>query len=148
MMGPSSPASNAILVYVTRKLTRVDWFSEDAKGEAAVQRWLSVAAGELTDGPAARLITVFGAKFNSEEVIGRAHTLLGRLEAHLAGPVWLVGERPIIADVALYSYVARAPEGNVGLAAYANLKALLRRIEVLPGFLPFVQTSAGLTTAA
>jgi glutathione S-transferase len=141
--------SNAILVYVARKLGRTDWLPADPQGEAAVQRWLSVAAGELAYGPAAaRLVTVFGASFRPEEVIGRAHILLGRLEAHLAGRDWLVGERPTIADVALYSYVARAPEGNVDLSAYANVNAFLRRIEALPGFLPFVQTPAGLSAAA
>ena len=141
--------SNAILVYVARKLGRTDWLPDDAKGEAAVQRWLSVAAGELAYGPAAaRLVTVFGADFRPDEVIGRAHTLLGRLEAHLTGRDWLVGERPTIADVALYSYVARAPEGNVDLSGYPNVNAFLRRIEALPGFLPFAQTPAGLTAAA
>lgn len=141
--------SNAILVYVARKLGRTEWLPADPQGEAAVQRWLSVAAGELAYGPAAaRLVTVFGAGFRPEEVIGRAHILLGRLEAHLAGRDWLVGARPTIADVALYSYVARAPEGNVDLSAYANVNAFLRRIEALPGFLPFVQTPAGLSAAA
>ncbi|KQP42604.1 glutathione S-transferase [Methylobacterium sp. Leaf104] len=141
--------SNAILVYVARKLGRTDWLPEDAAGEAAVQRWLSVAAGELAYGPAAaRLVTVFGAKFNPEEVIGRAHTLLGRVEAHLTGRDWLVGERPTIADIALYSYLARAPEGNVDLSGYPTVNAYLRRIEALPGFVPFVQTPAGLNAAA
>jgi glutathione S-transferase len=141
--------SNAILVYVARKLGRTDWLPEDPRAAAAVQRWLSVAAGEVAYGPAAaRLVTVFGAAFNPEEVIGRAHTLLRRLEAHLAGRDWLVGERPTIADVALYSYVARAPEGNVDLSGYPNVGAYLRRIEALPGFLPFARTPAGLTATA
>ena len=141
--------SNAILVYVAKRLGRSDWLPEDPRAAAAVQRWLSVAAGELAYGPAAaRLITVFGAKFSPEEVIGRAHTLLGRLEAHLTGRDWLVGERPTIADVALYSYLARAPEGNVDLSGYPTVNAYLRRIEALPGFIPFVQTPAGLTAAA
>ncbi|QIJ73218.1 glutathione S-transferase [Methylobacterium sp. NI91] len=141
--------SNAILVYVARKLGRADWLPEDAEGEAAVQRWLSVAAGELAYGPAAaRLVTVFGANFRPEEVIGRAHTLLGRLEAHLTGREWLVSEGPTVADVALYSYLARAPEGDVDLSSYVNVNAFLRRIEALPGFVPFVQTAAGLTAAA
>jgi glutathione S-transferase len=91
---------------------------------------------------------VFGAKFNPEEVIGRAHTLLSRLEAHLTGRDWLVGERRTIADVALYSYLARAPEGNVDLSGYAKVNAYLRRIEALPGFVPFAQTPAGPTAAA
>lgn len=137
--------SNAILVYLAKKAGRSDWLPEDAKGAALVQRWLSVAAGEVAYGPAAaRLITVFGAKFSADEVIGRAHTLLGRLEARLSEHAWLAGDQPTIADVAIYSYVARAPEGNVDLSAYPNVNAFLRRIETLPGFVPFVQTRAGL----
>lgn len=141
--------SNSILVYLAKKAGRADWLPEDPQGAAAVQRWLSVAAGELAYGPAAaRLITVFGAKFNAEEVIARAHVLLGRLEAHLAGSDWLAADRPTIADVAIYSYVARAPEGNVDLSAYPAVLAFLGRVEALPGFVPFVKTPAGLTAAA
>ncbi|WP_423605639.1 glutathione S-transferase family protein [Sphingomonas sp. MS122] len=137
--------SNAILVYLAKKAGRTDWLPEDPRGAAAVQRWLSVAAGEVAYGPAAaRLITVFGAKFNADEVIGRAHTLLGRLEARLEDADWLVGSQPTIADVAIYSYVARAPEGNVDLSSYPNVNAFLRRVEALPGFVPFVQTPVGL----
>ncbi|WP_275785865.1 glutathione S-transferase family protein [Pararhizobium gei] len=137
--------SNAILVYLAKKAARTDWLPEDAQGSAAVQRWLSVAAGEVAYGPAAaRLITVFGAKFNAEEVIGRAHGLLKKLECQLADHDWLVGDRPTIADVAIYSYVARAPEGNVDLSAYPAVNAFLHRIEALPGFVPFVQTRVGL----
>jgi len=140
--------SNAILVYVAKKTGRADWLPEDPKGAAAVQRWLSVAAGEIAYGPAAaRLITVFGAKFNPEEVIGRAHTVLGRIESQLAGRDWLVGEGPTVADVAIYSYVARAPEGNVDLSNYTAVNTLLRRVEALPGFVDFVKTPVGLAAA-
>ncbi|UFX46656.1 glutathione S-transferase [Bradyrhizobium sp. 41S5] len=141
--------SNAILVYLATKLGRTDWLPQDAKGAAMVQRWLSVAAGDLAFGPAAaRLITVFGAKFNPDDVIARAHVLLKRLEAHLADRDWLVGAQPTIADVALYSYLSSAPEGNVDLSAYPRVNAFLRRIEALPGFVPFAKTAAGLAAAA
>ena len=140
--------SNAILVYLAKKAGRTDWLPEDPKSAAAIQCWLSVAAGEIAYGPAAaRLITVFGAKFNSEEVIGRAHAILDKVEGQLFGREWLVGERPTIADVAIYSYVARAPEGNVDLAAYPAVNGLLRRIEALPGFVDFVKTPVGLAAA-
>lgn len=131
--------SNAILVYLAKKLGRSDWLPDDPKGAAAVQRWLSVAAGELAQGPAtARRIALLGLKGSPEEAIERAHRLLALLEAHLAGGDWLVGERPTIADVALYSYVARAPEGNIDLASYPRVNAFLGRIEALPGFTPFL----------
>ncbi|PWC32901.1 glutathione S-transferase [Azospirillum sp. TSO35-2] len=141
--------SNAILVYLAMKLGRTDWLPEDPRGAAAVQRWLSVAAGEVAYGPAAaRLITLFGSRHNPEEVIGRAHTLLKTLEFHLADSAWLAADRPTIADVALYSYIARAPEGNVDLSAYPAVRAFLRRIEALPGFTPFVEMPVGLSAAA
>lgn len=137
--------SNAILVYLAKKAGRSDWLPEDPSGAAAVQRWLSVAAGEVAYGPAAaRLITVFGVKFDADEVIGRAHILLARLESHLSAQDWLVGDHPTIADVAIYSYVAQAPEGNVDLSGYPSVNAFLGRIEQLPGFVSFVKTPVGL----
>jgi glutathione S-transferase len=137
--------SNAILVYLAKKFRRTDWLPEDPSNAAAIQRWLSVAAGEVAYGPAAaRLISVFGAKLNAEEVIGRAHRLLKLLDSHLTPREWLVGDSPTIADVALYSYVARAPEGNVDLKDYPHVNAFLRRIEKLSGFTPFIETPAGL----
>ena len=110
--------SNAILVYLATKYDDARaWLPQDPVGAAAVQRWLSVAAGLIAFGPAAaRLITVFGAKFNADEVIKRAHGLLGVMNAELAKAPFLVGSKPTIADVAAYSYIARAPEGNVSLS--------------------------------
>ena len=142
------PDSNAILVYLAKKTGRTDWLPEDPAGAAAVQRWLSVAAGQIAFGPAAaRLVTVFGAKFDAEEVISRAHAILKILDGELQDRDWLAAPRPTLADIALYSYVARAPEGNVDLAPYAHVLAWLERIETLPGFVPFQATPVGLSAA-
>src|SRR6185503_7118897 len=74
--------SNAILVYLAKKHRRADWLPEAPDGAAAVQRWLSVAAGQIAFGPAAaRLVTLFGAKFNAEEVIARAQAVLAVIDA-------------------------------------------------------------------
>lgn len=139
------PDSNAIMIYAAKKFGRTDWLPEDPAAAAAVQRWLSVAAGQIAFGPAAaRLVTIFNAGFNPEEVIGRAHAVLKVIEAELVGRQWIAADRPTIADVALYSYIARAPEGNVDLSAYANVRAWLGRIEALPGFVAFGVTPVGL----
>jgi glutathione S-transferase len=141
--------SNSILVYLTRKLGKTDWLPQTPAGEAAVQRWLSVAAGEIAYGPAAaRLITVFGSKFDADEVIARAHRILTLVDATLADREFIAQDNPTIADVALYGYIARAPEGNVDLSAYPNVGAWLRRIESLPGFVEFRKTPVGLTADA
>ena len=137
--------SNAILVYIARKFGKTDWLPQTPALEAAVQRWLSVAAGEIAFGPAAaRLITVFGAKYNAEELIARAHRILKLIDEELAGREYIAQAHPTIADVALYSYIARAPEGNVDLSFYPNVNAWLRRIEALPGFVEFQKTPVGL----
>lgn len=141
--------SNAILVYLAKKFDKTDWLPKDSYGAAAVQRWLSVAAGQIAFGPAAaRLITVFGAKFNADEVIGRAHAILTLINDELSARAWIAIPQATIADVALYSYIARAPEGNVDLTPYPNVIAWLERIESLPGFVPFAITPVGLANAA
>lgn len=141
--------SNAILVYLSKKLGKTDWLPEEPEAAAAIQRWLSVAAGEIAYGPAAaRLITVFGAQYKPEEVISRAHSVLKLIDAELAAKDFIAKSNPTIADVALYSYIARAPEGNVDLSDYPNVNAWLRRIEALPGFVEFQKTPVGLTADA
>ena len=90
------------------------------------------------------MITVFGAAFNPDEVVGRAHALYGIIEKELASKNWLAAHHATIADIAIYSYTARAPEGNVDLAAYPNVLSWLERIESLPGFVDFVKTPVGL----
>ena len=138
--------SIAILVYVARKIGPSPWLPVAPVEEARVQRWLSVAAGKIAYGVcAARLITVFGARFDADEVIARAHATLAVMETTLQTHRWIAGsEAPTIAGVALYSYVARAPEGNVDLSGYPHVLAWLRQIEALPGFIPFARTPAGL----
>ncbi len=137
--------SNAILMYLAAKYDDGTWCPKDPEGLAEVQRWLSVAAGQIAFGPAAaRLITVFGAPFNAEETIARAAGILGVIDGVLAERPYLAGESPSLADIAGYSYIAHAPEGNVTLAPYRNLRAWLARIEELPGFVPMAATKAGL----
>ena len=143
--GTIVPDSNAILVYLAKKFGRTDWLPEEALPAAQVQRWLSVAAGEIARGPcAARLVTVFKAAFRPEEVIAGAHAVLKLVEAELGGRDFIATGRPTIADVALYTYIAHAPEGNVDLSPYPAVRAWLARVEALPGFVGMQRTAIGL----
>ncbi|WP_025806904.1 glutathione S-transferase family protein [Pseudomonas chlororaphis] len=140
--------SNAILVYLAQKYGQGRWLPSDAVSAARVQRWLSVAAGPIAFGPAvARLITVFGAQRNAEEAIDRSHALLKVVEQELTASPYLAGSEPTIADIAGYSYIAHAPEGNVSLADYPQVRAWLARIEALPGFVGMPRTAVGLQSA-
>ncbi|WP_159813289.1 glutathione S-transferase family protein [Pseudomonas sp. 18058] len=140
--------SNAILVYLAQKYGNGRWLPADPVGAAHVQRWLSAAAGPIAFGPAAaRLVTVFGAQLNADEAITRAHNLLKVMDIELGKTPYLAGEEPTIADVSAYSYIAHAPEGNVSLDEYGNVRAWLARVEALPGFVGMPRTVAGLQTA-
>lgn len=129
--------SNAILVYLASKYADARWLPRDPLLAARVQRFLSISANEVLRGPAtARLIHVFKAALD----INLAHTISKRilpvLDSDLNGHAFLVGDTPTIADVAIYTYVAHAPEGGVSLADYPNIRAWIQRIETLPGFVP------------
>jgi len=137
--------SNAILVYLARRYANESWYPTTPVEVARVQRWLSVAAGEINDGPAnARLVTVLGADLDHERAKTIAHGLLETLERYLDGRSWLAASTPTIADIAGYSYIAHAPEGEVSLEPYANVLGWLQRIETLPGFVPMQARRVGL----
>ncbi|MPZ59182.1 MAG: glutathione S-transferase [Rhizobiales bacterium] len=134
--------SNAILVYLAQRYDASRrWYRAEPAAAAGIQRWLSVAAGQLASGPAAaRLVTVFKAPLDHDRAKSIAGQLFGILDRHLASRPFLSGEQPTIADIALYSYTAHAPEGGVALAPYPNVTAWLNRIEALPGFVPMQRT--------
>lgn len=137
--------SNAILVYLANTYGKGQWLPSDPVGQARVQRWLSAAAGQLHAGPAAaRLATVFGAEVDTVSAISRSHALLQLVELQLSQCRFLASEQPSIADVAFYTYVAHAPEGNVSLADYPHVRAWLASIEALPGFVGMPRTAVGL----
>ena len=93
---------------------------------------------------AARLATVFGAEVDTVSAINRAHALLSVMEQQLNQSRFLASEQPSIADIAFYTYVAHAPEGNVSLADYTKVRAWLASIEALPGFVGMPRTAVGL----
>ncbi|WP_053239158.1 glutathione S-transferase family protein [Sandaracinus amylolyticus] len=132
------PDSSAILVYLAKRYdTSGRWLPSDARDAAQVQRWLSVAAGQLVQGPAvARLVKVFRVPRDADQATSVANQLFGVLEAHLASRRFFVGDGPTIADIALYSYTRHAPEGGISLEPYPSVRAWLERIEALPGFVP------------
>jgi glutathione S-transferase len=137
--------SNAILVYLATKYADPSWLPRNSETAAAVQRWLSIAAGQIASGPAAaRLVTVFNANLDAERAKTIAHNLFEVMNTHLETRTFLVSDNPTIADVAGYSYIAHAPEGGVSLQSYPQIRAWLTRIEQLPGFVPMVSTAVGL----
>jgi glutathione S-transferase len=136
--------SNAILVYLAERYDPAErYWPRDPARRAEVQRWLSVAAGQLSAGPgAARLARIFKAPVDHALAVRKAHDLFALLDKELSARPFLVGETPTLADVALYTYTAHAPEGDVSLEAYPAIRNWLSRIEALPGFVPMARSTA------
>lgn len=140
--------SNAILVYLAKRYGAASWLPDDPTGAAAVQRWLSLAAGPIAYGPAtARLVTLFGAPLDHAAAQRIAVKLFDVIDAEFGGKRFAAGEHPTIADIAAYAYIAHAPEGGISLDPYPHLRAWLARIEALPGFVPMPSSPVGLFAA-
>lgn len=138
--------SNAILVYLASQYDyEHTWLPIEPAEAAKVQRFLSVAAGNISSGPgAARLVNLFGAKLNHAQAIASAHQTLDVLNKHLQNREWLAADHPTIADLANYTYIVLAPEGDISLQNYRHVRAWLRRVESLPGFVHMQKSDVGL----
>jgi glutathione S-transferase len=131
--------AQAILVYLARQYGDDQWLPLDHLSLARVIRWLSTAAGEVRQGPEnARLYHLFGTgtNINIERATQKANFILTQLDQHLHTHSWLEFERPTIADVSVFPYVALARDGKIDLDAYPNVLDWIDRIKHLPGYIP------------
>jgi glutathione S-transferase len=141
--------SNAILVYLASRYdASASWFPTDPVGAARVQRWLSVAAGELASGPALARVCVLFNRPRESAPLALATRLFELMEKQLGAQDFLAAATPTIADVALYSYTAHAPEGGISLEPYPKVRAWLNRIEALPGFVGMIRSAVPATVVA
>lgn len=124
--------SNAILCWLAKG---TPWLPEDRLAFAQVMQWLffeqyshepNIATVRywLTHGIE---ITALRAQLiEMKRPLG--HAALGVMEGHLATRRFFVGDRPTIADIALYAYTHVAEEGGFSLAAYPDVRAWLARV--------------------
>lgn len=134
--------SNAILVYLASTYDGDNtWLPKEPLAAANVQQWLSVAAGPIFNGPCvARLVKLFNAPYDHTKAIESAQATLAIMDTYLKERTFLCGDVPTLADIACYSYIAHAPEGDVDLTPYAALQNWIARIENLPRFVPMLRT--------
>ncbi len=127
--------SQAILVYLARTYGAENWLPQAPAAMAEVIAWLSTAANEVSRGPSAlRSHHKFGRAINPLEAEIICDSLLDVLQSQLSRQDWLVGAQVSIADIAMYPYIALAPEGEVDLSGYPAVTAWLSRIQALPGY--------------
>ncbi len=71
--------------------------------------------------------------------LDRGYQALAVMEGHLKGRDFFVGDRPTIADLALYAYTHVAWQGRFDLAPYPAIRAWLGRVAALPGYIPITR---------
>lgn len=128
--------SQAILFYLARTHGQGRWLADDPLGQARTVAWLSLAANELANGPAALRVAVrFKRPVNIEFATLLTQRAFGLMQSTLASQPWLMpGEHPSIADIACFPATALVHEGNFSLADYPAVIAWCDRIRALPGF--------------
>lgn len=128
--------SQAILVYLARQYGGHQWWPDGAAQQGEVMQWLSTAANEIFNGPnAARLVDKFGLALDKERALAVSAHILSLLEQHLQRNEWLALDRPTIADLAVFPYVALGWEGGLTLESYPAIQAWIGRIKQLPGYI-------------
>jgi len=134
--GESLRDSQAILFYLARRYGGGRWLPEDPLQQARTVAWLSLAANEMANGPAAlRVAARFNRPINVDWATTVTRRAFGLMEKTLAHQQWLMpGAQPTIADIACFPYTALAHEGNFSLAEYPAVVAWCDRIRALPGF--------------
>jgi len=136
--------SISILIYLARKYAP-SFIPQDLQQEAEMHRFLAMSAGEISYGlGAARLINVFNSPADPVVAHAIAEKALTKVEQQLTDRDFLVANKISLADFAIYSYVAHAPEGDVSLEPYPNVRRWLANIEGLKGFVPMQATKVGL----
>ena len=129
--------STAALVYLAKKYADDGWLPDDPAAAAAVQRWLSTASGELYRGPmSCRAAKQFGRKLDVAAAENWSARLFNWMQAHLENRKWLATDRATIADLAMYSYLRIANEGDLDLAPYPAIVRWLEDVEQIEGFEP------------
>jgi glutathione S-transferase len=128
------------LVYLARTYGGEDWLPTDPLEMAEVMQWLSFAQDEVQFGLMwARGVTVYNRRRESfEGYLTDSRTALEVLTWQLRKTGdWLAPlGRPTLADIACYPYVKRAPEGDVPLDDWPEVRAWLARCEDIPGWFP------------
>lgn len=129
--------AQAILVYLARCYGGEQWLPLDAVSLSQVVRWLSTTAGEVRQRPeSARLYYLFNAtSIDIDRANQKAEFILTQLNQHLRDRQWLEFERITIADIAVFPYVALAPDGKIALDSYPHILAWIERVKTLPGFI-------------
>jgi glutathione S-transferase len=138
--GTMLPESGAILVYLAES---TPYLPEEKLERAQVLRWMFFEQYSLLPNLSRpRLWRMWEVEITPQrktelkQLFEQGYRALYVMERHLSDREFFVGDRPTVADVALYVYPSIAPEGGFDLASYPGVRAWLDRVAALPGYEP------------
>ncbi|HSG89387.1 MAG TPA: glutathione S-transferase family protein [Pseudomonadales bacterium] len=128
--------SHAILVYLAR-VHAPAWLPTDPGIEAEIQAWLSFSAGEVQQSLGRLHLARRHGEALPDDAEGRALGALRLVDHHLGlqRGGFLVGDRPTLADVALFPYLGLDLVDREG-HDLAHLDRWLQRLQAEHGFVP------------
>ena len=131
--------SQAILVYLARKYgsnhNDNHWYPDNAVELAHITQWLTVSNNDIfnTLGKS-RSILKFGYEGDLALLQKQGINVLKWINKHLNNKPWIATDKPSIADIACYPYIALCEEGDISLDAYPEIHKWLDRIQQLNGY--------------
>jgi glutathione S-transferase len=138
--GTMLPESGAILLYLAEG---TPYLPEEKLERAQVLRWMFFEQYSLLPNLSRpRLWRMWEVEITPqreaelEQFFERGYRALSVMERHLSDREFFVGDRPTVADVALYVYPSVAPEGGFDLGSYPAVRVWLDRVAALPGYVP------------
>ena len=132
--------SSAMLVYLA-STAAPDWLGDGSARETAqVQQWLSFSHRLTGTLGSARLHEMLLRSGDIAALHTAGKLALRELEAalneqRLRGLAFLIGDRPTVADIACFPYVALAPDGGVSLDPYPSIRLWMRHLRALDRFI-------------
>ena len=144
--------SNAMLWYLAEgshlmpqgrdaRAMALQWmFFEQTKLEPFISpaRFMTTIAPELEKGREAEI-----SQWQSNAVAG-----LERLNEHLGGQAFILGQNYSIADIAVFGYTHVIDEAGIAWSEFPNIERWTSNVKETPGFLPMDQMSASLMAVA
>ena len=132
--------SSAMLVYLAATAAP-GWLGSGAAEETArVQQWLSFSNRLTTSLGAARLHDMLLrpgdiTELRIQGIAALREVEAGLVEQGLRGMRFLASDRPTVADIACFPYVALAPDGGVSLDPYPAIRLWSRALRSLENFI-------------
>ncbi|WP_028745722.1 glutathione S-transferase family protein [Rhizobium mesoamericanum] len=131
--------SAAMLVYLAAQ-SAPEWLGQTADESARVQQWLSFSHRLTASLGGARLHEMLLrdgdiAALQAQGIAALRELEAGLVEQKLRGKPFLASDRPTVADIACFPYVALAPDGGVSLDPYPAIRLWSRSIRALDAFI-------------